>query len=51
MFKSIYISKRLSNTNNNFYKKLNPEIKLDRARVSSKKGQNFDSTNKINQKL
>jgi hypothetical protein len=35
----------VSNTNNNFTKRLNHEIKYGRARGSSIKGQNCDSTN------
>ena len=45
VFKSIFIFKRLSNTNNNFTKRLNLEVKYGRARGSSIKGQNCDSTN------
>ncbi len=46
VFKLKFIFKLLSNINNNFTKRLNHEVKYGRARGSSIKGQNCDSTNK-----
>jgi len=43
----MFIFKRLTNTNNNFTKRLNHWVKYGRTRGSSIKGQNCDSTNEL----